>query len=769
MKRIAFLLLVLFAIGWQTVYPRLPLGEWQAFMAYGETSFSVFFAGKVYAVSNGSLFSYDPEDGDILTYDIVYPMSDVEISHIAVCESQNTLVIIYENGNIDLMDAQGEVYNMTDLKNSSMADKTVNSVNVAGDKAYLATNFGVVVLDVQKRVIAVTYTLGTKVNATTVNGDYLLVATPSEGLYSGRLTDNLLDKNSWKLIRTNHFSLLQTLDGVTYACIPGNSILKISPDSGAYEMLLRGNFTFLNVLNKRLFCGNASGELFLFDSAEGICKIEVPIGVSNISYGHSTYWLSGADDGLAGYNLDRDVMQKSVSPITFNAPRHNLFYQMFIHNGKLYTCGGGLFYIPFNNPGTIQILDDSENWQVYQEEGISEFVGARKYSDIASIAVDPFDENHLFAASSGYGVYEFQDGKVVKLYTPKNSSISHDYRYETVIYPNGVKFDPEGNLWILCAGGTDAISIYTKDKKWISLYYEQFSQKETLRGTFFDSRGWMWAGTPHIEYNGVFMLNTNGTLENTTDDHCLFMNQFYNQDGDLMNNPQIHCAVEDKEGVIWLGTTNGTWLITNPTQLMTEQKSTVTITQVKVPRNDGTNYADYLLAGITVKAIAIDGANRKWVGTEKNGLYLLSADGIEEIHHFTTENSPLLSNEIQSIAVDDETGIVYIGTPKGLIAYQSDATEAQPSFEESKVRAFPNPVKPDYQGYINIVGLMMDSQVKITDAYGSLIHEGTSVGGSFSWNGRDNKGRRVASGIYHVIATDERGKEGIVTKIVMIK
>ena len=139
MKRIVFILLVLFAIGWQTVYPRLLLGEWKTFMAYGETSSSVFFAGKVYAVSKGSLFSYDPEDGDILTYDIVYPMSDVEISHIAVCESQKTLVIIYENGNIDLMDAQGEVYNMTDLKNSSMTDKTVNSVNVAGDKAYLAT------------------------------------------------------------------------------------------------------------------------------------------------------------------------------------------------------------------------------------------------------------------------------------------------------------------------------------------------------------------------------------------------------------------------------------------------------------------------------------------------------------------------------------------------------------------------------------------------------------------------------------------------------
>ena len=158
-----------------------------------------------------------------------------------------------------------------------------------------------------------------------------------------------------------------------------------------------------------------------------------------------------------------------------------------------------------------------------------------------------------------------------------------------------------------------------------------------------------------------------------------------------------------------------------------------------------------------------------WIGTEKNGVYLLSSDGLEAIHHFTTENSPLPSNEIYSITTDETTGMVYIGTNKGLVAYQSDATEAKPSFNESKVRAYPNPVHPDYQGYIRIDGLMMNSQVKITDAYGSLIHEGTSVGGSFSWNGRNAQGQRVASGVYHVMATDEKGQEGIVTKIVMIR
>ena len=142
---------------------------------------------------------------------------------------------------------------------------------------------------------------------------------------------------------------------------------------------------------------------------------------------------------------------------------------------------------------------------------------------------------------------------------------------------------------------------------------------------------------------------------------------------------------------------------------------------------------------------------------------------MEAIHHFTTDNSPLPSNEVRSIATDETTGLVYIGTQKGLVAYQSDATQAQPSFNESKVRAYPNPVRPDYQGYIRIDGLMMDSQVKITDSYGSLIHEGTSIGGSFSWNGQNSQGQRVASGVYHVMATDENGQEGIVTKIIMIK
>ena len=767
MKRLALILFTIFALGWQSqLQARLPLGEWQAFMAYEKTSSSVYFAGKVYAVSEGSLFSYDPEDGDILTYDIVYPMSDVKIVHLAVCESQKKLVIIYDNGNIDLMDAQGEVYNMTDLKNSSLADKTVNSVNVVGNKAYLATNLGIVVLDVQRREISITYTFNKKVNSIAVSDKYIFAVILDDGLYRGSLADNLLDNGKWTHLISNSFERIFYTGNTLYGYISGSSVVCINPETGESSKILNGTFTYFNTFNNRLMAG-CNEKVYFIDNPTSYQMVETDADIIHLSYGKSFYWASRKGYGLTGYELEGDVMKLAVNPVDINAPKHNLFYQIIPKDNGIYTCGGGIYLNRFELPGTIQRLKSDGSWQIFQGDEISLVTGL-KYQDITSLAIDPRDENHVFAGSAGEGLYEFQNGKFVTLHTPLNSGISSDYRYKNIVRLNGLIYDHNDNLWILCASADSAITILTKDKRWLKLSYEGINRKSALRGTLFDKRGWMWAVTPHRSYTGVFVLDYNGTIQDVSDDTSLFIEQFTNQDGDKLN-AFIQCAVEDKEGHIWLGTTNGTWLISNPTQVLAEQKNSIVVTQVKVPRNDGTNYADYLLAGITVNTIAVDGANRKWVGTEKNGVYLLSADGIEEIHHFTTENSPLLSDEIQCIAVEQETGLVYIGTSKGLIAYQSDATEAQPSFSESKVRAFPNPVRPDYSGYVSIVGLMMDSQVKITDSYGSLVHEGTSVGGSYSWDGRNSDGERVASGVYHVLATNEEGKEGVVTKIIMIK
>jgi ligand-binding sensor domain-containing protein len=238
-----------------------------------------------------------------------------------------------------------------------------------------------------------------------------------------------------------------------------------------------------------------------------------------------------------------------------------------------------------------------------------------------------------------------------------------------------------------------------------------------------------------------------------------------NQDGTSYTDFVPHCVAEDLDGNIWIGTNVGPFLI---------EKSKITsqdepITQVKVARNDGTDLADYLLSGVNITNIVIDGANRKWFGTENNGVYLISADNTEQIHHFTEDNSPLLSNQIKSLAMNPETGELFIGSDIGLCSYMSDATAGVDEMSKDDVYAFPNPVPSDYTGTITVRGLAYNSDVKILTVSGRLVAEGRSNGGTFTWNGRDSAGRRVASGIYMICAAKSDGSNGIVCKIAMVK
>lgn len=766
-------LLLAIAFGWLSpAHAQMAVGEWQAHMAYGATSSNVCFAGKVFALSSGSLFSYDPEDEDILTYDLTNLLSDIYITHIAVCETQRKLVIVYDNGNIDLMDAHGEIYNITDLKNSPLTDKSVNSLTIEGHLAYLGTQTGITIVNVERKEISNTYTLGKRVNACAITGGYILAAIPDDGLYRGRLTDNLLDIKNWTRIKTETFNRLAVAEGTLYGTIPGNALLTINPADGGHAILAQGNFTHLDVVNGKMTAITQEGKMHLFGPADHHETIDMPQGVTDISYGNATYWISSPQEGMAGYTLHENKLTQSVAPLVLNAPGRNLFFRMFIQHGRLYTCGGGIYLTPYTNPGTIQIMNLSTGeWTNYDGSGIPALTGKR-FEDVTCLAVDPNDPDHLFASTAGWGVHEFKQGEFTTLYNKDNSTVLPVMSYPSITYTDGLKYDHQGNLWLMCASAEKGISIYTREGEWTSLAHETFHRKATLRHTFFDSRGWLWCVSPNHTNNGIFILDWAETAADPSDDRSIYLSTFYNQDGDKMSDASmayIHCIAEDKKGDIWVGTGDGVWQITNPARLLDEGNQTPVVNHVKVPRNDGTNFADYLLDGTAINAIAIDGANRKWIGTARNGLFLFSEDGLEEIHHFTTTNSPLPSDEIQSIAVDESGGMVYVGTSRGLVSYQSDASEAQPSFSESLVRAYPNPVHPDYEGYIRITGLMQNSVVKITDAMGNLIHEGTSVGGSFSWNGRNAKGRRAASGIYHVMATDEKGEEGIVTKIVVIQ
>lgn len=455
---------------------------------------------------------------------------------------------------------------------------------------------------------------------------------------------------------------------------------------------------------------------------------------------------------------DKSALKQIISTLQPGGPKYNNFYGMRFVNNLLYTCGGLWGHlIDASRPGTIQLLD-KDNWTIY-DDSIAAKTGI-KYVDVNSVDVDPLDPNHVFAGAKS-GLYEFQNGKFIKHYNSENSLItsfnntSKNYQLIT-----SVKFDTDGNLWMLNSQSPSNQSLieYTKDGKWVSHHKPELYNLGSLECLMQDSRGLLWFVNNHHELPSIYCYQA-------STDQLNKYSSFVNEDGATLSPVFVRYVTEDKNQDIWIGTNIGPLLlykkdITSDTPIFT---------QVKVPRNDGTNYADYLLSGVDISCIAIDGSNRKWFGTNGNGIYVISNDCLTQIYHFTTNNSNLLSNNIEAIAINEQTGEVFAGTDKGLCSYMSDASSPNNEMTKDNVWAYPNPVKPDYTGLITITGLSFDADVKIVTTNGILVNQGRSNGGTYTWNGKDLKGQKVASGIYMVETATSDGSKGTVCKIAIVK
>lgn len=461
---------------------------------------------------------------------------------------------------------------------------------------------------------------------------------------------------------------------------------------------------------------------------------------------------------------DYNEYKTLVSTLNPGGPKYNYFGFLKYDNDRLYSCGGGSNNI--NLPGCVQILKDGD-WTIYQDEGITEKTGLN-YINTNCLDYDPNDISHVFVASR-CGVYEFRNEKFVAFYNDENSpieSFNGTDKYYELIY--GLKFDKKGNLWMLNSSApTQSVIEYTSSGEFVSHYVEGLMKYESngykksnpmLKNISIDSHGYFW------------FVNNNWILPaayryNIDDNSIIEYSHFVNQDGTIINGMYgVSCTAEDKNGDIWIGTDVGPFVL-EKSQI---ESSSPVYTQVKVPRNDGSNYADYLLNKVNITAIAIDAGNRKWIGTNGDGVYLISADNMTQIYHFSVENSKLLSNVIQSIAINGKSGEVFFGTDNGLCSFMSDATAINDEMTKDNVWAYPNPVTPDYNGLITVVGLSYNADVKIVSSNGALIAEGRSNGGSFTWDGNDKNGKRVASGVYMVITATEDGKKGTVCKIAIV-
>ncbi len=679
MKRLALLLLLIAQLSIINCQLSIAqIGTWRAFMSYYEPQ-QIVKAGSntLFVRASNSLYSYHLNDHSITTYDKVNTLSDTYISYIAWSQQAKRLIIVYQNGNIDLMDLQENVTNISSLYTKTLTEsKTVNNVYIHQQYAYLCMPFGVIKVNMERAEISETYMLNQNIQAVVIDNTSIYARNDQGTVYSALLSTNLIDKSNWNATDTY--------------------------------------------------------PAFTTDTADWDAYIDIV---------------------------------KTLKP---DGPYYNQFYESKIVNGKLYTTGGAFRsgQIALNNPGIIQEYD-FDTWTIYPTN-INEITGFN-YMDINCVDIDPTDNSRVMAAGR-CGLYEFKNGVLENFYYKENSPLrpvtsSSTGKYLTDDYTlvHGIKFDNDGNLWVLNSQANNVNLLeFTKSGQWISHYKNELCYKDntsmsTMRCLLFDSQGLLWFINTHFNSPCIICYDK-------TTDKVLIYSSFTNQDGTNYENCYPYDIQEDYQGNIWIATNQG------PFYIKKEEKgqSNATLYQEKVPRNDGTNYADYLLSGIHTNGIAIDGGGRKWFATIGNGVFLVSADNMTQLQHFTAENSPLLSNNVQYISINHSSGEVFFLTDKGLCSYIADATVASDDMQKDNVYAYPNPVEPGYTGLITVVGLSFDADVKILTSSGRLVAQGRSNGGTFTWDGCDQQGKRVASGVYMVAAATSDGNKGVVCKLAII-
>ncbi|MDR2148294.1 MAG: T9SS type A sorting domain-containing protein, partial [Tannerella sp.] len=676
--------------------------------------------------------------------------------------------------NIDLLNSDG-VKNMPDLKNTSnVQNKAVHDIFFKDRFAYLSADFGIMVINLDKQEVKETYKLDTKVNAACVTDDKIYAAA-EDAIYQGDINANLLDKANWQrmnLQNSNNISRISLYDNRLVACKINDGIYHFSPTDNEMSTLVKHNRIKDITVEANELLAHSDNEILIFKTLDGNYNMTNTGTVNDITSlkEDGKYWLATGTGGLAGIEQTGDnTFEKFVSDLQINSPKSNDDYFMTVHGDKLLITGGGRMLNRYDRPGIFMTYRDGD-WFNFDENIVnqqSESLIGSGIKDYIAIIVDPDDENHYYIGTYGEGIIELKNNEFVNLFHLNNSTLAtatpgESYQ-NSFVRIGAMSFDRDKNLWVINTNVTNAINVLKSDGTWVSLYYPPISNADKTDRILITSRGHKWVNISPYNNAGIFVLDDNGTIDDASDDRYNFFNTLrdaQSQVGGTIAASQFLSLAEDKSGTVWVGSNNGLLKCTAPRNAI-ENPDQLSFSRM-VRGGDA-----YFLNGESVTAIAVDGDNNKWIGTAGSGVFLINEDGSETIYDFTAENSPLLSNTIQSIAINNVTGEVFIGTDKGLVSFNSGVKSGSGVF--SDVYAYPNPVRPDFNDRVTITGLTNNSNVKITDISGNLIYQAKAIGSQLVWNCRNLSGNRVATGIYLVLASTSDASESVVTKIAVVK
>jgi hypothetical protein len=738
-----------------------PVGTWSDHLNYNVAQSVTAGSEEVFASNGSSILVYNSQLAELRKLSKVNGLTETGISAIGYSEDTKTLVVGYNSANIDLV-ANNVVYNIPDIQQKFITgEKRINKIRTRGKYAYLACSFGIVVIDILKKEVHDTWypvagTSGEVLDITFGNGK---VFAAGKGVFSGDLSNpGLSYSGNWNPVSSlpdpaGKYNLILYLNNNLFINLSdpfsGNDyIYRISSGNNLVISENGVRFTSLEPSSSGIIA--ASPGKVRFCNSDGIIQKTVnsygwgPCNISGTIEKDGILWIA---DGSAGLVFSENL--SSFMKLNLPGPVSDKAFHVTSLNGKSIVTGGGTTASWNGMSRSFQASVTGENnWDILEAAGITDPVRS---------AIDPTDPTHFFISTWGSGLLEFRNNVLEKRYIETNSPLQSAVPGQSVVKVFGLAFDKSGNLWVTQSGLSGSIKVLRPDGTWI---VNPLTINSPLAGDIaIAGNGDKWIILPGG--NGIFVLDDKNTPGIFTDDRS---GRFTLTDADRKLVPNVYSLACDLDGNIWVGTDQGPYIYYNPGKVFTDE---IIASRITVPRNDGTEYGDYMLATEKITSIAIDGANRKWIGTASSGVYLLSSDGATRLKHYNEENSPLFSNSVSSVSVDNKTGDVWFCTSKGLISIRENSNAGSEKF--SGVYAFPNPVRNDFTGNVTITGLMRDTQVKITDVSGNLVYETTSDGGMATWDMTNRRGQRVSTGVYIAFCSSPDGKESTVTKILVIR
>ncbi|MDR0437000.1 MAG: hypothetical protein LBH22_01720, partial [Bacteroidales bacterium] len=726
---------------------------------------------EICGVTENGLFYYDKRENSVRRKTTVQGLSEVGLSASSYDPSTQIQIIGYQSGNIDLIQ-NGRVFNIPDLQRYPMqGSKKINKIVIENSqKVYLCCDFGIVVLNLVRREISETYFIGPNNSSLQINdlalGDSTIYVATENGLLSAnRFSNRLNDFREWSEISVNSRNG-RPLKSVN---LWNNNLIVHQPDLNRNDTIWRyfqNEWYILDTMftkqikvsrNRLLQLRKIPDVDYLFMIREYDANFQVLHEyredlweLEDVEIDAENYiWFSTGYNGLTrlspnwtyhGYALPQGPASNSVFALTHSPTT------LYSTNGSIRTSG----WVQGDMNFGVDIFNG--DWRVFNNQTIRP---SHRLMDAVAVAEDPINPNAFAVASWWSGVVLSNADGSTTVYDGENSTLGwYYYQSYRSTRCGDVKFDKKNQLWVTNAFVDTSLHKRTPDGRWTG--YTLASVTSDYPREFivdYHNQLWIRTGSPEnsSRLNGLifFRETNNGTGFEVRRANLRL--------GNTQNINSLNCLVEDKKGYVWLGTDRGILVNYTSQQLFNNPglESTVEFKTINYEEVKGQGGRP-LLENEFVTAIAVDGADRKWIGTSSSGVFLMSDDGRTKIHQFNTENSPLNSNAITALAINPKTGEVFIGTDKGLMSYGGDATVGSRTNQNMVI--FPNPVPADFTGEIAIRGLAQNAKVHITDVSGRLIFETTANGGMATWNGKARNGQRVKPGVYLVFSANTYGE-----------